>query len=310
MNIQQIQYVLTVSELRSFSKAAEACFVTQSTLSAMVAKFEEEIGVQVFNRSTKPVSLTREGGEVVANLRLIMNQIKSFDETVKSLKGEVGLTLKIAVIPTILPYLLKVLIKVFRDDFSDTKFILSELRTEEIVEGLKSRDIDIGILAGPINESDLIETKLYDEPFVLLDLADDHASRTVNLQDINLQNFWVLEEGHCLSRQVRKLCEAIHDRDSDFGFEFRAGSMESLLHVVEASKGKTLLPLLTAEAYAKPLSASVYTFAEPVPARRVVMLTHRHFPATKRTDALAAAVHRMLHDRLGIQTEANIIDPR
>ena len=162
MNIQQFKYILAVAEHRHFELAAEKCFVTQSTLSTMISKFEDELGIQVFDRKKKPVGLTNEGELIIDQLKIILNNIDQLDELKHELKGEVKGKLTMAVIPTIAPFLLPLFLQDFANRFPDLVIEVRELTTKEILRQLKSRELDIGILSTPINDSEIKEVDLYD----------------------------------------------------------------------------------------------------------------------------------------------------
>ena len=129
MNIQQIQYVLAVAELKNFGKAAEKCFITQSTLSTMIVRFEEEIGITIFDRKTKPATITKEGQAIIQQLKVIATEINNLNEITESLKGEVSGGLKIGVIPTIAPYILPRFLEEFTNKFPKMNFEISEITT-------------------------------------------------------------------------------------------------------------------------------------------------------------------------------------
>ena len=146
MNIQQLQYVLAVHELRNFGQAAAKCFITQSTLSTMIAKLEGELGVIIFDRKKKPVATTEEGKVLVKQIRIILKEINHLNEVIDELKGEVRGTLNIGVIPTVAPYLLPLFFDEFMLQNPQIRFVISEMTTERIIAGLQGRELDIGIL--------------------------------------------------------------------------------------------------------------------------------------------------------------------
>jgi LysR family hydrogen peroxide-inducible transcriptional activator len=166
MNIQQFQYVLAVHEYQHFELAAEKCFVTQSTLSTMISKFEDEIGIKIFDRKKKPVQLTTEGLEIVKQLQVISKNIAAFKELTQELKGEITGTLSLSVIPTVAPFLLPLFLQDFARKFPNLNIVVREETTSEIIRKLKSRALDIGILSTPITDKEILEYPLYDEPFL------------------------------------------------------------------------------------------------------------------------------------------------
>ncbi|MGB0424436.1 MAG: LysR substrate-binding domain-containing protein, partial [Flavobacteriales bacterium] len=282
MNFQQIQYLLAVSELKHFERAAEKCFVTQSTLSTMISKFEDEIGIKVFDRRTKPVSITAEGDEILKQLKLIDQQVGNLNETVKLLKGEMSGTLKIAAIPTVSPYVFPKFLKRFSAQFPDLTFEVREMNTKEMMQALKSRELDIGIAAVPLLDKELMEIELYNEPFVLYDCSLSKTKSPVVLDELNLENFWLLEEGHCLRTQVAKICDLENcDINPGSNINFKAGSIESLLHFVEMAEGQTLLPYLAGLELSTAKQKRLTPFNAPTPMRSVGLVVHQHFVKRK-----------------------------
>jgi LysR family hydrogen peroxide-inducible transcriptional activator len=177
MNIRQIEYVLAVAEQRHFETAAEQCFISQSTLSTMISKFEEEIGIHIFDRKRKPVEITNEGQFIIEQLRLISKNIDQLNQMVDEMKGVVKGKIKIAVIPTIAPFLLPLFLKEFATQFPELTIEVREHTTQVIIEKLKKRELDLGILSTPLLDDDIEEHHLYDEPFVMFDTTGNYRAQ-------------------------------------------------------------------------------------------------------------------------------------
>ena len=280
MNIQQFKYILAVAEYRHFELAAEKCFVTQSTLSTMISKFEDELGIQVFDRKKKPVGLTNEGEFIIDQLKIILNNIDQLDELKHELKGEVKGKLTMAVIPTIAPFLLPLFLQDFANRFPDLVIEVRELTTKEILRQLKSRELDIGILSTPINDSEIKEVDLYEEPFVLYDRALKYPD-LIAPEMLDLGELWLMEEGHCFRTQVLKLCDINQQlKKSNLNFDFKAGSIDSLLRFVRANRASTLLPYLATTDFDIVEKSYVKKFEEPIPTRKVGIVVHQYFVKT------------------------------
>ena len=280
MNIQQFKYILAVAEYRHFELAAEKCFVTQSTLSTMISKFEDELGIQVFDRKKKPVGLTNEGELIIDQLKIILNNIDQLDELKHKLKGEVKGKLTMAVIPTIAPFLLPLFLQDFANRFPDLVIEVRELTTKEILRQLKSRELDIGILSTPINDSEIKEVDLYEEPFVLYDRALKYPD-LIAPEMLDLGELWLMEEGHCFRTQVLKLCDINQQlKKSNLNFDFKAGSIDSLLRFVRANRASTLLPYLATTDFDHVEKCFVKKFEEPIPTRKVGIVVHQYFVKT------------------------------
>ncbi len=277
MNIHQFQYVLALAELRHFEKAAEKCFVTQSTLSTMISKLEDELGIPIFDRKKKPVALTAEGAVLLEQLKIVQREIESLKEISQEIKGEVKGRLIISVIPTIAPFLLPLFLHRFALQFPQLQIIVREQTTGEIIRQLKSRDIDIGIVSTPINDAEIEEQKLYHEPFVYYQAGKEPPKR-IEAHELNLSNLALLEEGHCMRTQIIELCN-YHENQlvNQLNFNFQAGSIDSLLRFVRGNGASTLLPYLSVYDFPKKESKHISRFSDPVPFREIGLVVHRHF---------------------------------
>lgn len=277
MNIQQFEYVLAVARYRHFETAADHCYISQSTLSTMISRFEDELGVMIFNRKKKPVAITKEGEEIIERLTIIVREIGRLDELVKEMKGEVKGTIRIACLPTVAPYLLPLFLHDFSTRYPELLLIIKESPTQDIVRQLKSRELDIGILSPPLHEEEILEYPLYKESFVLYDTAGSTAKK-IGIEEMNWNDFWLLEEGHCMTDQVLEICRTNKKEvNSSLNIHFKAGSIDSLMRFVKAYKGKTLLPYLSVRNLPEEEAKHISLFKKPVPDRTIALVTHRHF---------------------------------
>jgi LysR family transcriptional regulator, hydrogen peroxide-inducible genes activator len=294
MNVQQIQYVLAVAEKRHFETAAESCFITQSTLSTMISRLEDEIGIKIFDRKRKPVEITNEGQIIIDQFRIIQLEILRFQEITKEIKGEVKGSLSIAVIPTVAPFLLPLFLQSFAQAFPDLVIKVKEQTTSEIMRQLKSRELDIGIISIPVNDLDIEEIKLYDEPFVYYETNESNHSN-ITIDHIDRHNLCLLEEGHCMRTQVLKLCDLQENELlTKLNFEYKAGSIDSLLRFVRANKAATLLPYLSTVDWEADAQKHLSSFLPPVPYRSVGIVVHRHFVKRKVLDLLLKEINKKL----------------
>ncbi len=286
MNIHQFKYILAVAEYKHFELASEKCFITQSTLSTMISKFEDEIGIQIFDRKKKPVQLTNEGLIIIEQLKIITNNIDQLQELVKEVRGEVKGNLTVSVIPTIAPFLLPLFLQDFAAKFPSLKIKVKEETTSEILKKIKSRELDIGILSIPLEDKDLVETKLYDEPFVFFD-ASEVAKKSISMKKIKMKNLCLMEEGHCMRTQVLQLCDLNRKHiDTKLNFEYTAGSIDSLLRFAKANKAATLLPFLSVIDFSESEKKHLTQFSSPVPYRTIGLVVHRHFVKKKLLEIL------------------------
>ena len=286
MNIQQIQYVLALAETRHFERAAEKCFISQSTLSTMISRFEDELGIQIFDRKRKPLDITTEGELLIDQLKKIQREIDQLKEIAHEIKGEVRGNLSISVIPTVAPFILPLFLQDFASKFPGLHIEVKEQTTSEIISKIKNRTLDIGIISIPMKEEDIIEIKLYDEPFLFYDMSKN-VSKTIKTRDINTNNLCLLEEGHCMRVQVINLCE-LHKSNMTrlFNFDYKAGSIDSLLRFVKVNQASTLLPYLSTLDFNAEEQSHLNKIVKPVPYRSIGIVVHRHFVKNKILDHL------------------------
>ncbi len=302
MNIQQFQYVLALAEYRHFQTASQKCFVSQSTLSTMIGKLEEELGVQIFDRKKKPVGLSQEGTVLLRQIQRIVKEIDSLEELTHELKGEAKGSLSISVIPTIAPFLLPRFLSNFARQFPELEIDVREQNTSEIIRSLHSRELDIGILSTPIKEETLNEHHLYDEPFVFFNMQQDEKG-TVHSKNIDVSRLCLLEDGHCMRTQILELCDFYEkELNEHLNFRFRAGSVHSLLRFVIANRASTLLPYLAALELDADHQSKVSYFESPMPYRSVGLVVHPHFVKHKLRKYLQQAIQDAILPVL--QTEA------
>jgi len=310
MNFQQIEYVLAVVDLKNFQMAAEKCFVTQSTLSTMIGKLESELDLHIFNRKTKPVTITKEGEVIVEHMRKVKYEVDALKNVVSDLKGKIEGEITLGIIPTIAPYLLPLIYKDFDSKIPDVSVKIREMTTRQITEGLKNRTIDLGILALPLEDKELVETKVYEEAFFVLDCTLNPKTTKATLQDLDYSKLCLLEDGHCLRTQVMKICElSLLHSSAKKNFDFQSGSMDSLLRITKSRKGLTIIPELAKYNLKLSRMETIREFREPSPARSVGFVTHKYFVKRKLQEQLKAIILDNVAPLLSPVKSQNIIKP-
>lgn len=292
MNLQQLEYIVAVDKYRHFQKAANACFVTQATLSMMIKKLEEELEIIIFDRSKQPVVPTETGKEIVAQAQVILKETSHLKQLAKDTKLEVKGQIRIGIIPTLAPYLLPLFLYNLLKNNPQLKVKVSELNTNQITEQLAKDVLDVGILATPINVEGIKEYPLFYEKLVVFvsDKETTLKKKFILPEEIDVNRLWLLEEGHCLRSQMMNLCE-LRKKNSDFGnLEYEAGSIESLLKIVEMNKGITVVPELAVINFDEKQREQIREFKAPVPVREISLVTYRHFVKTKLLEVLAQEI--------------------
>lgn len=247
MTIQQLEYILAVDKFRHFGQAAEACFVTQPTLSAQVSKLEKELGVILFDRSKMPVIPTEIGERIISQAKKVVSESKGIFELVSQMKGDVSGLIKMGVIPTIAPYLLPLFIQNFIQKYPRVQLQVQEMVTEDILKKLKNDELDIGLVVTPLQEPGIVEKPIFYEKFFVY-LSKNHLllkQDQVEAGAILSEDLWVLQQGHCFRDQVLNLCD--QNKFQRMNFHYESGSLEGLKNMVNRYKGITLLPELATE---------------------------------------------------------------
>ena len=283
MNIQQLEYIVAVDNHRHFAKASEKSFVTQPTLSMMIQKLEEELSVKIFDRGKQPVIPTREGAEIIRRAKLVLAEVNALKNFTTELKDEMGGELRFGIIPTLAPYLLPLFLKSFRNKNRALKLYIKEMVTDEIIAGLKTGELDMGLLATPLHDERLTEHHLfYEELFVYASICFNRSNKTLLVaEEIDLNNLWLLEEGHCLRNQVINLCELKKSKTKSDTLHYESGSIETLINLVDNNQGMTIVPELATYNLSPSQKKNICRFADPVPVREISLVTSKEFPRKK-----------------------------
>lgn len=303
MNIQQLQYVVAIDEQRHFQKAAEACFVTPATLSIMLKKLEEELDIIIFDRSKHPIVPTEMGKIVIENARTILSAVHKMQYEVKyaTTDDEIQGELRIGIIPTLAPYLLHLFIPGMTARYPKLKLQLKELRTQQITDYLRKDKIDVGLIALQQETNEFKTRPLFKERLLVFapEPQTKLKSNYILSDDIDLSKLWLLEEEHCLRSQVMNLCSLKKTNSESEHLTFDAGSIETLVNLVEMTNGITIIPELAVLAFTPERKAGVKYFAEPEPAREIGMITYRHFVKEKLLNTLEKEILSAITPILG-----------
>lgn len=298
MNIQQLEYIIAVDRLKNFSKAADSCFVTQATLSAMVKKLEEELEVVIFDRKTSPV-ITTDGGKVLlVHAHKVLAQIEQLREAVNSSKKNLEGTLKVGIIPTVASTLLPIILKPILSKFPKLKLDIQELTTLDIVDKLKMGMLDVGIVATPLHKSDEIEESiLYYESMMVFGVENDDE-QYIQPDDIQGEVIWLLEEGHCFREQAIKVCNLRKKDNLPKNLSFEANSFETLVNLAEEFGGITLIPELYFQTLSETRKMKTASFKTPIPVREISMVYYRPYAKLNAVEKLADKIKDRIKDKL------------
>lgn len=299
MNFQQLEYILALEKTGQFIAAAQSCFVTQATLSHMVKKLEEELGVGLFDRDTTPITPTPTGKEILRVAREIIHLRSEMFEVVLEQTDTVSGEFRLGIIPTLAPYMLPVFLTPFLAKYPEVTLVIHELTTDEIVNRLKNHDLDAGLLAIPVQDKTLVTYHLFFEEFLVYAPSLDPLlkKKYVLPNEIDVNRLWLLEEGHCLRDQVVNLCELKSREKAMHRLDFAAGSLETLRRMVEMNQGITILPDLAARELSTDQEKNLRHFKDPSPVREIGLITHKHLSKKKIFSVLEATIMDNLPSR-------------
>lgn len=278
MNLQQLEYIIAVDKHRHFVKASEECFITQATLSMMIKKLEDELGVKIFDRSRQPVIPTEAGARIIRQAKVIMQECSRLSDMVGDERTQLKGELRIGIIPTLAPYLLPFFLKSFLKKYPAVKVRITELTTNNIIQKLEQHDLDVALVSTPINNANLTEEVLFYEPLIVYASSKDAIlnKKLILARDIDVKKLCLLEEGHCLRLQTINLCDMKEEFDSAKQMEFETGSIETLKRIVEENNGITILPILALKGMNASQKNNVRYFKPPVPVREIGLVTYRY----------------------------------
>ncbi|MGR7813695.1 LysR substrate-binding domain-containing protein [Lacinutrix undariae] len=283
MTLQQLEYVIALDTYRHFVTAAEKCFVTQPTITIQVKKLEDEIGFSIFDKRTSPFKTNELGELFIRKSNVILREVAELKNMVSTELGNMEGEFRMGVIPTISPYLIPLISGAFSKKYPNTILKIEEMQSDHIISALQKKEIDFGILVTPLNEPFIREIKLYNEPFVFYGQKNEtlSAKKTISANDVEqLDNVWLLENGHCFRNQVLNICNnSTHNKS----IKFQSGSIEALKKMVDNYGGFTLVPEMALNS-GDP-GCSIH-FNEPKPIREVSIVMHHSFSKDVLIEAL------------------------
>ena len=310
MTLVQLEYIVALDTYRNFVTAAEKCFVTQPTLSMQIQKLEDSLGVKLFDRSKQPVVPTEIGTEIIAQARVLLTESHKIKEIVSDRQRDLAGELRLGIIPTIAPYLLPRIINRFIEKYPQVKLVVWEQTTEQIIQQIKNGIIDCGILSTPLHEPSIIEIPVFYENFVAYTSASSklYQNKTISPADIDMEEIWVLNEGHCMREQVLNICQRRRLTKGYQHFEYNTGSVETLKRMVEENNGATILPELSLKDLNEEQMDNIRYFRSPEPVREVSIITPKNYLKRKIIDALKHEILEFIPKRMHSKAKKEVIE--
>lgn len=311
ITITQLEYIVAVDTYRHFGNAAEKCLVTQPTLSMQIKKFEDFLGVKIFDRSKQPVIPTDVGALIIHQARNILHETLYLKSIAKSYYKNISGRLNIGIIPTLAPYLLPLFIGNMMRVHKGIKLNIRELSTAEIIEELKKDQLDVGILSTPLHESSIFESPIFYEEIKIYTHYNHPLGKKINItpQDIaDRQDMWMLTDGNCFKNHVINFCDLRPDFPDNEQIRYESGSLETLKKIVETEGGFTFIPELASLELSTKHLDQILSFEAPIPLREVSLCYVRNHSKKEMINILQSSIEEVVPVELLDKDRGRIVE--
>lgn len=292
MTLQQMEYIVAVDKYRHFARAAESCGVSQSTLSSLVQKLELELDVSIFDRSCHPVRPTAIGSEIISRAGKVLFNAAQVRELVAARKGESVGHVSMGMTSTVAPYLLPKMLRYLSVNHPDIELHVEEARTAGIISQLERGELDVALLATPLDNDELLEIPLYRERLMAYVSPGEpiYGDKELRTGFLPVEGVWVLREGYCPNRGMFPFCSHRSARQA----VYEAGSVETLIRIVDENGGYAIIPELHVPLLSKCQQANVRPLTDPEPTREIAFVVHRNFVRERLLNILADSIKSII----------------
>ncbi len=299
MNIQQLEYLIAVDKYKHFGKAAQACFITQPTLSAMIQKFEDELDVKVFDRTTHPIRTTDVGAQIIEESKRVIDAVNELKNRANLLNNVLAGKLNLGIIPTISSFILPSEIFNFLQNHPKIELNVKEMTTDSIIKALKSGELDAGIIATPYDAaSEFYQQFLFNEELMIYSSEDLKKDSFVAPEDIDSNKVWLLEEGNCLRTQFENICMLKENSLKPKNLEFLASNINTLIQMVDKVGGITILPELAIPQLSEEQKSKISRFRKPFPFREISLIYYKPTYKQKILDEMTQSLQNSMNTKL------------
>ena len=300
MNIQQLEYLIAVDKYKHFGKAALACFITQPTLSAMIQKFEDEVDVKIFDRTTHPIRTTDLGVQIIAEAKKVIDAINELKSKANLLNNVLAGKVNLGIIPTVSSFILPTQIFSFLKENPKIELNVKEMTTDNIIKSLKSGELDAGIIATPYDAaSEFYQDFLFNEELMLYSSEiETKKDSFVVPEEISSDKVWLLEEGNCLRSQFENICQLKENSMKPKNLDFLASNINTLIQMVDKVGGITILPELAIPQLSDVQKNKISRFRPPFPFREISLIYYKPTYKQKILDEMILSIQSSLKDDL------------
>ena len=279
MNIQQLEYLIAVDKYKHFGKAAQACFITQPTLSAMIQKFEDEMEVKIFDRTTHPIRTTDIGAQIIDQAKVVVDSVMELKNKASILNNVLAGRINLGIIPTVSSFILPTEIFDFLSKNPKIELNVKEMTTENIIKALKSGELDAGIISTPYSDAEeFFSDFLFNEELMVYSadkIANDNKDEFILPEDVDVNKVWLLEEGNCLRTQFENICNLKENSLKPKNLDFMASNINTLVQMVDKVGGLTVLPELAVSQLQENQKDKIHRFKKPFPSREISMIYYK-----------------------------------
>jgi LysR family hydrogen peroxide-inducible transcriptional activator len=287
ISIQQMQYIVVLSEEQQFQRASERCFVTQPTLSMQIKKAEEQLGYLVFDRDSNPLSLTPAGNSLLPILREILSETEKIKYLSDQLKGKVKEEIRLGIIPTVASYLIPQLFGEWQSSFDQLKLTIHELKTVDVLEAMERKELDMGIIAGPHMDARLRTIPLYQEEIYIY--APNVKETSIEMSNLQEMHPWLLNQGNCLRTQMVHFCQLKKTIDEN-EWNYEGGNLPLIIEMVDRHGGYTLIPSNFPLTETQKHGIKSIRDLASLPAREIIALSSNRTSKMQGIEALARSI--------------------
>ena len=285
ITLKQIHYALTIEKELHFKKAADACYVSPSTLSNAISEMEAQLGIQIFERTSKKVIVTSLGKEVLKKARTIKMEISDINQLSEDQKNPLSMPITLGIIPTVGPYFIPLVLPSLKKKFPELKLKIIEAQSSSLVSKVNNGEIDMAILAMPYKLDGLLSFKFWEENFYYISHKENQETgkKKIKAKEIDLSELMLLDDGHCLKSHVLAACRI----DSDKQYSMEASSLTTLTQLVAGNMGSTLVPHMAIKQLVNSNSSiSKALLDEPGPHRELAIVTRPSYSGFKNVQLL------------------------
>lgn len=309
MTLNQLEYALALQRHGSFNKASERLGITQPALSTQIKKLEEEINIQIFNRKANPIEVTLDGAKFLERSQQVLTDARrliNFSQELGQLYNDV---LRIGVIPTLAPFLIPLFSDDLQRDYPDFHLDFHELTTENVIAGVREGRLDVGMISTPVNVPGIISEPLFYEKFYLYTAFQPGSRTHFDLQDINYDELWLLNEGNCFRDQINDFCDLSKIREHKH-FIYRSNSIDALIRIVDTKGGMTILPELSMLSLDEEQEERIIAIGGRPKAREISLIMTKHYDKKRFIERLAEYVKKNIPKHMLTSNDYEVVDPR